>query len=232
MEIGKAFTFIFEDKRWVSKMLLGWLVSIVPILNFAFTGYVTQTIRNVEQKEIEPLPEWDDFGKKFMLGLYVWLASLIYALPILLLSFVFLAPLLVGSNSGSNSDLVGSLFAGAGIIFTCFAFLYVLALSLLMPAANINLARKETFGSLFDLKEFWRIFSRNMGDYLVAWIMTLIWSVVIGLVGGLLITALAIIPCVGWVIGFVLGGLIGVIIPVVYAHLFGQVAAKDIHAAA
>jgi hypothetical protein len=226
MELGQAFTYIFKDKNWFTKLLLGWLVSIVPILNFAFTGYVTQTIRNVQGKLEDPLPEWDDFGKKFVLGFYIWLAGIVYSLPIVLLSMIFIVPVLVAGNS--NSDVANSLLAGSGIVFACIAIIYALALSLLMPAANINLARKETLGSVFQIGEFWRIFRANTGDYLVAWIMTIVWAVVIGFVGGLLITAVAIIPCIGWIIAFVLGGLLGVIIPVVYAHLFGQVAAKDV----
>ncbi len=226
MELGQAFTYIFKDKRWFTKLLIGWLVSIVPILNFAFTGYVTRTIRNVEINLEEPLPEWDNFGEKFVLGFYMWLASIIYALPIILLSIIFFVPVAIVGNNQSG-DAVAGLLTGAGILFSCLALIYALVLSLLLPAMNINLARKETFSSVFDFSEFWRIFRANTSDYLVAWIMTIVWAVVIGTVGGLLATALAIIPCIGWIAAFVLGGLLGVIIPVVYAHLFGQVAAKD-----
>jgi hypothetical protein len=226
MELGQAFTYIFKDKRWFSKLLVGWLVSIVPILNFAFTGYVTQTIRNVEGKLEEPLPEWDDFGKKFVLGFFMWLAGIVYALPVILLSIIFFVPVAIAGNSQS-SDTWAALLTGAGILVGCIMLLYGLALSLFLPAMNINLARKGTVGSVFEIGEFIKIFRANTGDYLVAWIMTIVWAVVIGFVGGLLITVLAIIPCIGWIVAFVLGGLIGVIIPVVYAHLFGQVAAKQ-----
>jgi len=226
MELGKAFTYIFQDKRWFGKLIIGWLVSIVPILNFAFTGYVTHTIRNVEADQPEPLPEWDDFGQKFVLGFYLWVAGLIYALPILILAFIFIVPVIVAS-SGNTSDTIGSIIAGTGVLVGCIVFIYALALSFLMPALNINLARKSSFGSMFQFSEFFRIVRQNSGDYIVAWLMTIVWSIVIGLVGGLLVTVLLIIPCLGWIAGFILGGLMGVIVPVVYAHLFGQVAAKD-----
>ena len=76
MDVTKSITYIFQDKRWFTKLLIGWLVSLVPILNFAFTGYSTETIKNVENKREFPLPEWDDFGKKFVLGFYMWIAGL------------------------------------------------------------------------------------------------------------------------------------------------------------
>jgi hypothetical protein len=226
MELGKSFTYIFQDKRWPTKLLLGWLVSIVPILNFAFTGYIPQTIRNVEGKMEEPLPEWDDFGKKFVLGFFLWVAGIIYSIPIIIVASLSIIPLALAGNS--SSDVVGALVAGTGVVVACLIIIYGLLLSLLLPALNINLARKGTFGSVFQIGEFFRIFRSHTGDYLVAWIMTLVWSIAIGVVGGLLIAFLMIIPCIGWILGFIVGGLITIIPMLVYAHLFGQVAAKDI----
>lgn len=230
MELGKSVTYIFQDKRWPTKLLIGWLVSLVPILNFAFTGYVTQTIRNVEQRMDDPMPEWDDFGKKFVLGFYIWLAGIVYAIPIILISIIFVVPVAI-AGEGNVSDTMGTIMAGTGLVVSCVIILYSLALSLLLPAANINLARKETLGSVFEIGEFFRIFRANTGDYLVAWIMTLVWSIVIGVVAGLLVAVLLIIPCIGWIAAFLIGAVVSVAVPLVYAHLFGQVAAKDTLAA-
>lgn len=230
MELGKSVTYIFQDKRWPTKLLIGWLVSLVPILNFAFTGYVTQTIRNVEQRMDDPMPEWDDFGKKFVLGFFIWLAGIVYAIPIILISIIFVVPVAI-AGEGNVSDTMGTIMAGTGLVVSCVIILYSLALSLLLPAANINLARKETLGSVFEIGEFFRIFRANTGDYLVAWIMTLVWSIVIGVVAGLLVAVLLIIPCIGWIAAFLIGAVVSVAVPLVYAHLFGQVAAKDTLAA-
>lgn len=230
MELGKSVTYIFQDKRWPTKLLIGWLVSLVPILNFAFTGYVTQTIRNVEQRMDDPMPEWDDFGKKFVLGFYIWLAGIVYAIPIILISIIFVVPVAI-AGEGNVSDTMGTIMAGTGLVVSCVIILYSLALSLLLPAANINLARKETLGSVFEIGEFFRIFRANTGDYLVAWIMTLVWSIVIGVIAGLLVAVLLVIPCIGWIAAFLIGAVVSVAVPLVYAHLFGQVAAKDTLAA-
>jgi hypothetical protein len=229
MELGKAVTYIFEDKRWLSKLLIGWLVSLVPILNFAFSGYMTETIRNVEVDQAEPLPEWDDFGKKFMLGLYIWVAGIVFALPVIILASITAIPLIFASN-GNMSDTVGALLAGTGLIVGCLVIVYGLAVSLLMPALNINLARKQTFGSVFQIGEFWRIFRADTGAYLTAWIMTLVFGIGIGLVGSVIAGIIGIIPCIGWLVAWVLMGLVVVAIQLVYAHLFGQVARKDLNA--
>jgi hypothetical protein len=81
MNIGKSFSFPFEDKQWISKLGLGAVITLVPILNFAWTGYIVQLTRNVMNNEQEPLPTWDDIGKKLTEGLILALAGLVYFLP-------------------------------------------------------------------------------------------------------------------------------------------------------
>ena len=46
MDAEKSFTFPFEDKEWISKLGLGAVISLVPILNFAWSGYLVGIIRN------------------------------------------------------------------------------------------------------------------------------------------------------------------------------------------
>ena len=42
---------MFKDANWLSKILVGALVSLVPILNFAAYGYAVQTTRNIRDDE-------------------------------------------------------------------------------------------------------------------------------------------------------------------------------------
>ncbi|MCK4900594.1 MAG: hypothetical protein KAS38_17565, partial [Anaerolineales bacterium] len=64
MDIGKSFTFSFEDKDWITKYLLGALISAIPILNFAWMGYMIELIVNVADDVPSPLPDWSDLGDK------------------------------------------------------------------------------------------------------------------------------------------------------------------------
>ena len=38
MDIGKSFSYPFEDKEWISKLGLGAVITIVPVLNLAWSG--------------------------------------------------------------------------------------------------------------------------------------------------------------------------------------------------
>ena len=51
MDIGKVFSYQFEDRQWITKLGLGALISLVPILNVAITGYMVGIIRNVAAHE-------------------------------------------------------------------------------------------------------------------------------------------------------------------------------------
>ena len=54
MQIGKAFTYPFEDAKWASKLLIGALISVVPILNIAWGGYTCEIIRRVSARIPSP----------------------------------------------------------------------------------------------------------------------------------------------------------------------------------
>ena len=83
MDIGKAFGFVFEDEKWVSKVLLGGLFFLIPIVNFAVIGYMLKVAQNVAQGNPRPLPEWGggEFGNHFMRGLHGIVIQIVYQLP-------------------------------------------------------------------------------------------------------------------------------------------------------
>ena len=65
MDIGKAFSYVFEDEQWISKVLIGGLLIWIPIVNFAVFGYMIKVAQNVAQGNPRPLPEWGEFGDHF-----------------------------------------------------------------------------------------------------------------------------------------------------------------------
>ncbi|OGO41239.1 MAG: hypothetical protein A2W36_06305 [Chloroflexi bacterium RBG_16_58_14] len=225
MQIGKSFTYVFEDAKWFTKLLLGAVVSIVPILNFAFIGYTTEIIRRVSRDDPEPLAGWDDFGKMFVDGLLLALAGLVYSIPIILLA-IPMFPVLMAASSG-DSDTVMAAMTGLGIVLGCLIGLYGLFLTVFYPAVQINYSRKGTFGSCFQIGTIIKVATSNFGNYLLAWLMYIVFAMVIGFIGGILSTFLAIIPCLGWILSLIVTAIIAPMVGVVYAHLFGQVAAQN-----
>src|SRR4051812_16852158 len=117
MDIGKAFSFVFEDEKWVSKVLLGGLFLIIPIVNFAVIGYMLKVAQNVAQGNPRPLPEWGGgaFGDHFMRGLYGVAIQIVYQLPTIIVYGVFFCVILAaggaaGSQRGGNgAGAIGAL---------------------------------------------------------------------------------------------------------------------------
>ena len=68
MNINKAISYPFEDKQWISKLGLGAVIGMIPILNFALSGYLVDILRNVFSGAAEPLANWHNVDKKFMEG--------------------------------------------------------------------------------------------------------------------------------------------------------------------
>ena len=228
MNIEKSFTFPFEDKQWTSKLGLGAVITIVPILNFAWSGYMVDIIRNVMNDIAEPLPTWDDLGRNFMEGLILFAASLIYALPILLLLCL---PLTVMGFSGvlagdsSMEEIAQSIAAAGGALFFCLLcvfFLYSLVLSVIYPVVLIMFARERTFASCFKVGAAFNLISRNAGPFFIAWGLSLATSLGVGLVMGTITTILNFSPCLGQILGLAVSLMGAVYIAVVSAHLFGQ----------
>ncbi len=232
MDIQKAFTFHFEDREWVNKLGLGALLAAVPLLNFAWTGYMVEIVRNVRDGSVQPLPAWDDIGKKFSEGLMLGLAGLVYALPVFLLLGIPLSALIFsGLLSGSENlrDLSGILAGAGGLLFPligCAAVIYGLLMALIQPAIFLIYSRSGTFASCFDFRRITEIISRNSGPYLTVWGLSVAAGLVVGLVVSIVGGLVGWVPCIGWIATLVLSLGSTVYISSIFSHLVGQFGAE------
>ena len=228
MDIGKSFSFPFEDKQWITKLGLGGVITLVPILNFAWSGYMVELLRNVMDGKQEPLPNWDDIGKKLVDGLILAVAGLVYALPMLIvicLPMGFMVVPAILSGSGDMQEIANAIAGAGSILFLCLLcvfMLYALVLSVVYPAILIVFAREGTFASCFKFRQVFDLVGKNMSPFLTAWGVSLGAGIVVNLVVGMVAGVLSIIPCLGWIVAIILPLATVVYITSVYAHLFGQ----------
>lgn len=210
VNFGKAFTYIFDDKRWFDKLIIPVLVSLVPLIGpMAFSGYMLRTIKNVVQNEVDPLPDYQ-FGDDLGRGFRFYLVGLVYSLPVLLVVGLMMIPLM----ALNNNDTVGAL----GVIFLILSGLlmlvYGLFLTVLQPIMMANFAVKDTFASGFEFG----LFFKRLGNNFTAWLLVIAGMVIAGIISPM---------------GSILFA-IGVVITMAYsqlmvAHLAGQayVASED-----
>jgi MFS family permease len=235
MDIGKSITFVAEDEKWLEKLGIGALITAVPILNFAWSGFMVDIMRNVGAGEAKPLPDWSDLGDKFVRGLIITLAGLIYALPAILvgcllfgLSFV---PLFAVSGQGDQGMNQGLALGSTGLLIAagCCIGLYGLVISFVFPAVFINYSRQGSFGSCFQFGEVMRLITTNLSEYATAWVIIIVAGLLVGLVIGAVGGLLSFIPCIGWIIAWAISAIAGAYLGAVYAHLFGQVGANPVN---
>ena len=221
IDIGRAVQHPFEDQNWISKLLIGGLVNIVPILNFAGFGYAIDHLKNVSRGQDVPLPTWDDLGAKFGTGLKLVVVNFVFALPMIALTCVagIIPALGAGASDGGNDTFMAALL-GTSTILICLVGLYSLVLALLAPAIYIQLARTDNIGACFRFGELWAIANRNLGDYIVSIVVLIAAGIVISIVIGVI----NIIPCLGQIVTIVIGFLMLPYLQVLSAHLFGQYA--------
>ena len=221
MDIIKAYTFITNEENWIVKILIGavvvffsWL--IIPI--FFLLGYQIAVARNVKDGYKDVMPDWtEDLGQTFIDGVIVWVAQLVYALPLILavICIVLLTiPAAWTADELDFSAVAGGAVAGS-IAVMCIALLYAIFLAVILPAVIIQYVRTEEFGSMFRFREVLGIARDNVVDILLA--------VVSSIAAGFVFSLLNIIPICGRII-------VALVVPVwmqvSMGHLFGQIAAK------
>ncbi len=180
MDIGKAFTFPFEDEDWVKKLIIGAVLMIVPIANFITIGYMLRTLRNVAEGREKPLPEWDQWGDDFMKGLLVVVAGFIYSLPIVLVS-VITAILGAVLGSAESQGAQGGV-ALCTTVLSCLSWLWGLAVALFLPAALVKYVQEGQFGSFFKFAEIWQWIRDNIKNYIIAVLIAIV-ARIVALVG-------------------------------------------------
>lgn len=191
MDIGRSFTFITEDEDWLRKVLIGGLISLIPIVGqFYLAGYALQVIKNtIEGREV-PLPEvTEDFGEKLLKGLLSVIIGFILFLPVIIL----------GSISGIGSALLGGAFvdteaaeaAGTimtlwGVCFGCVTLVLGLAISLFVPFALGKYAETEQFGDAFKFGELFGLLKANFGSTIIAILISVVAGIAAGIAGSIL----------------------------------------------
>lgn len=167
MDYGKSFTYIFEDEKWVSKFLVGVLITLVPIVNFATYGYMIQLLKNVRDGEEYPMPEWDEFGKFFVDGLKFLAGFLVYMIPVFLLSFIIMVFAIAMDATGSSGDAFGV----AMMLVSCLTMLFVFLPMLLYPALYIQYAKDDQISDMFKFSEMWDLFKADSANYIIVLLM-------------------------------------------------------------
>jgi hypothetical protein len=178
MDIGRAFSYVFEDEDWVVKVLIGGVLVLTGIGFIPVVGYGLEVARRVVRGDPQPLPPWDDWGTKIIEGLVSWVISFIWSLPGVILSGCIAIILVPATDRGGQVSALGVF---ASVCVGLAVFLYTLLMTLVLPAALTHYAVTGDFGAAFRFGEVIGMVRNNLGAYLMVVVITILG----GLIGSL-----------------------------------------------
>ena len=195
----QPFAFVFQDPRWVTKVLIGGLFYLAAFLIvgiFFILGYCAKLCRNVVANEPQPLPEWDDLGGYFTEGIRLFFIGFCYVIPLFALMGVFIIPLVVAGNIADADDLSRQLAGGMASCVWCLFVPISLGLSFWMPAALTFAAVEQRFGAAFEFGRIFQFIKANFANYLIAFVVYLIARFAAGV--GLILFCIGIVLTAFW----------------------------------
>lgn len=154
MDFGRAFGFVFNDPEWMKKILLGGLISLIPLIGgFVVYGYSLEVARRVYQAADEQLPQWDDFGGYLTRGFMLWVGLLVWFLPVGIIGACATgAVLAAGGSSGDDAASAASTIAAIGIFSVLFIVVMLWAITF-VPIITGRYAVERNFGAMFQFSE-------------------------------------------------------------------------------
>lgn len=207
MDWGKSFTYIFDDKEWVTKVLIGGILGLIPIVNFAVVGYALRVLKNVAEGAEQPLPGWDDFGDYFVKGLVATLGAMVWAIPLIALA-LFAGLLSAVTGYDTEAGRVAAPIVLCIWSMSCLSAVYGLFMGLVLPSAYTHYALSGDFGAFFRFGDIFQYIRANLGNYIIALLLAFVAQFVAGFG--------VILCCIGVVFTEFWATLVG-------SHLLGQV---------
>ncbi|MDD1718916.1 MAG: DUF4013 domain-containing protein [Methanoregulaceae archaeon] len=207
MEYGKM---LGESIEYAKEAVWGkwtrWLLLVISTIIFPLLiGYTMEIYRGKR-----PAPEPDQWWKMFVDGLKLFVAAIIYAIPVFIVIVATIGYAIVGIFSRlpqGNPDYLAAhpeivlgmlpeILPGilAGIVLT---LIVAFIISLFATIAMVRLARTDRFGEAFNFGEILATIRKiGWGSYILALIVIGIVSFIFAVVIG----AFRMIPYIGWLI--------------------------------
>jgi hypothetical protein len=226
-ELSDMLTYMFKQTGWEQKILAGAGISLVPILNFASTGYMLDVMERVRTNSQPPLPDWsENLGKYFTDGLMLVVINLIYSIPAVVLWFLGFGAIFGTSMMSDNAEAVGTVSVLVGIVLMALLFAYAVVLFFWAQGVIVNYSLKRTFASGFEFGPIWNVIQKGWKRMLLVVALSIGFGIVIGIVA----TILNLIPCLGQIVSFLIGLPAGFYLVLVTGYNAGFIA-REVHPA-
>ena len=186
--IQETLLFPVRDAEARKQFLLACLVMlaafIIPILpTFVLMGYSVKIMRSIiDERKSPSMPEWQgiDWAETFLDGIKLYGVQFILMIPLMILMGCGFLSMFGGSISmtaladESTQSLapIGMIFFFIGIALFMLFSLLSLPYGIILSAVGPHVATKRSFAAGFEFKEWWAIFRKAIGPFLLAYALT------------------------------------------------------------
>ena len=172
MNYSRAFSYVFEDKNWLSKILIAGLISLIPIIGQIYLfGWMVEIVRRTKAGRTDILPT-THFTYFLTLGLKVFVVCLIYSIPVIILSCIL--GLMNTSVENSDSSMITVIFTGVGCLGSVLTFVVHVAVSLLGTYGIIKLADTDQIKACLDFNDAFYTIKDNIGTFIIVELLALV----------------------------------------------------------
>ena len=172
-------------------VLAGFIIPILPFI--LLMGYTTKIMRQVIDEKKEPsMPAWQgsDWSEMLLDGLRLYGAQLVLMLPLLLFMGCGIISMVSGSigfstladESTRSFAPIAGVFFFVGIVFITIFSILSLPYGIITTAAQAHVATKRSFTAAFEFKEWWPIFQKGLGQFVIAYIIVMVTSLIFAFV--------------------------------------------------
>lgn len=206
MDLGKAFSYVFDDEQWVSSILIGGLIFFIPIIGqLALLGYMLEAARNVAAGNPRPLPQWNNFGEKLSLGFGGFVVALVYSLPFILVTLALICfPVLAAISARSEEAAAVRVLGSLGCIIPLIIVLSIVIQPVLL-AALVRYLQTGSLSEAFRFAEVITMVRADLGSWVVLWLLSLLCGFIASLGSAVVIGIIFTYPYSQAVFGHLMG---------------------------
>ena len=176
MDLVKAIKAPFSGQDWIKKLIIGGILFMIPIVNFAMVGYVIKYLKNILNGN-ESTPEISDFGALFVTGIKAFVGSLLLFIPF-----------------GIICIIIGMLFSDAQIVANLIVYVFYIVYYFVAYILMARFAMDEKILSMIDFASVGKLLAGNKNTLLFV-----LFVIALGIVYGV-VTTVCIATFIGWVL--------------------------------
>jgi len=188
----------------IGELLILFIISIIPIVNFIAIGYYARIVR--DNPSSKSAPKLEGYMDMFVEGLKIVVIAIIWAIIIAVIAIIIAIPFIAiafitNLTNPANFLNAGWIFAFGSffVIFGIIAFL----LGIFAFMGIIHMIKTKSFGKAFAFGEIFSMIGK------IGWLRYLAFFVIFFVASAIVGTITGALGAIGWVVGALLSVLIG-----------------------